>query len=129
MNSFCTYCSATKRDEPGEIPAIHRYQSARIDNIYSAACLLGVEFYILSGEFGLIPPERTIPWYDHLLKPEEASVLADRIVGQIRQHGITTLIYFTQPLAQEPHALPYHDAIAVACSRATAAFCVIEMRV
>jgi len=123
----CTYCSRDKSADPGEIPAIRRYKSARIADVYAAAHKLGVGFYILSGEFGLIPPERPIPWYDHLLKAEEVSQLVGIVAGQIKQYGIAGLAYFTQPLAQEPNVVPYHDTLAAACSRTGATFCVIEM--
>jgi len=127
MHVFCTYCSKDKSDEPGDIPAIRRYKSARIDNVYAAARKLGVGFYILSGKFGLIPPAQPIPWYDHLLKAEEVSQLVGIVAGQIKQYGIAGLAYFTQPLAQEPNVVPYHDTLAAACSRGTVAFHVIEL--
>ncbi len=127
MHAFCTYCSKDKSDEPGDIPAIRRYKSARIDNVYAAACKLGVGFYILSGEFGLIPPEQPIPCYDHLLQADQVSHLAGLVAGQIKQHGITGLVYFTQPLAQEPNVVPYHDTLAAACSQAAVALHVIEL--
>jgi len=65
MTALCTYCSATKNRTPGEISAVQRYRSSRIERVYKAACTLGLPFRILSGEYGLVPPERPIPDYDH----------------------------------------------------------------
>jgi hypothetical protein len=62
MNAFCTYCSASKSQAPGNIPAIQRYQSRRIRKVCQAATTLGLKFYILSGEFGLISPQQPIPF-------------------------------------------------------------------
>ena len=126
MQAFCTYCSRDKSTEPGDLPAIRRYQSARIEKVYAAACQLGLGFYILSGKFGLLVPHHPIPWYDHLLAPEEASYLADRIADQIREYGITGLVYFTSSFDRDPNVIPYHDALVAACSRTSRPVLVIE---
>ena len=127
MQAFCTYCSRDKSDEPGNIPAIRRYRDTRIEKVYNAASQLGLEFYILSGEFGLLSPQEPIPWYDHLLKPEEVSSLADRISKQIREYEINRVIYFTNSFARDSNVIPYHDAIVAACSRTSRPILVIEL--
>jgi len=127
MQAFCTYCSRDKIAEPGDLPAIRRYQDSRIEKVYAAASKLGLEFYILSGEFGLLHPQQPIQWYDHLLKPEEVSSLADRVAGQLRDYRITGLVYFTESFAQDPNAIPYHDAIVAACSRTRLPMLVIDL--
>jgi hypothetical protein len=127
MYAFCTYCSAEKNTEPGKVPAIHRYLSARIEKVYAAASQLGIGFFILSGEFGLIPPEQSIPWYDHLLQPEEVSGLAERMVKQIQEHRITGIVYFTKPMVQDHQVHPYHDALATACNQIPCPFFVVEV--
>ena len=60
MYAFCTYCSADKSNAPNRVPAIQCYQSSRIRNVYAAARLLGVGFYVLSGEFGLLTADQPI---------------------------------------------------------------------
>ena len=127
MQAFCTYCSRDKSDEPGNIPAIRRYLDTRIEKVYNAASQLGLGFYILSGKFGLLSPQEPIPWYDHLLRPEEVSSLADRIVKQIREYEINRVVYFTKSFAQDPNVIPYHDAIVAACSRTSQPILVIEL--
>lgn len=127
MHAFCTYCSKDKRDDLSDIPAIHRYRSPRIDGVYDAALRLGVGFYILSGKFGLIPPEQPIPLYNHLLLPSEVPQLVDRVTEQVQRYGITHLVYFTQSFEQDPHVIPYHDVIVSAFSRLTLPVFVVQM--
>ena len=127
MKPFCTYCSARKSPEPGAIPAIQRYQSSRIEKVYGAARTLGLPFRILSGEYGLVDPERPIPYYDHLLRPGEVPALAQAVGEQIRTGGITGLVYFTKPLPTNRNLVPYHDALAIACRDASVSLCVVEL--
>lgn len=129
MQAFCTYCSRDKNKEPGKMPAIYRYLDTRIEKVYSAASQLGLGFYILSGEFGLLPPQEPIPWYDHLLRPEEVENLADRMTKQILEYEINGLVYFTKPCAQDSNVVPYHDAIVIACSRVSRPVFVVELRI
>jgi hypothetical protein len=127
MNAFCTYCSASKSQESGSIPAIRRYQSSRIERVYTAADQLEIEFYILSGKFGLIFPNQPIPFYDHLLNREEVSALAELIAKQIREYRITRLVYFTKPLASNKNLVPYHDSLSIACKQVSLPFFVVEL--
>ena len=127
MHAFCTYCSAAKSSDKGEIPAIQRYLDRRIHKVCEAAALLGLEFYILSGEFGLIPPDQSIPWYDHLLLPDEVDDLVERMVAQIRRHRTDGITYFTNALDVEPALQPYHSAIVSACNRAACPCFIVEV--
>lgn len=127
MHAFCTYCSAGKSRDAGDIAAIRRYQSKRIETVYAAAQQLGVEFCILSGEFGLIAPDYPIPWYDHLLRADEVPALTERIVEQIAQHGITRLVYFSQSFDRDPAIIPYHEVLALASVRLGVPFMMIEL--
>ena len=127
MHAFCTYCSAAKSSAGGEIPAIQRYLDSRIHKVCEAAALLGLEFYILSGEFGLIPPDRPIPWYDHLLLPDEVDDLVERMVAQIRRNKVDGITYFTNALDADPNLLPYHSAIVSACNLADRPCFIVEV--
>ena len=127
MQAFCTYCSRDKSDADGNISAIQRYLSNRIERVYAAASQLGIGFYILSGEYGLLNPQQPIPWYDHLLQPEEVSSLANQIATQIQEAEITGIVYFTNSFDQDPNVVPYHDAIASACSRTSRQLLVVEV--
>lgn len=125
MTALSTYCSARKDPSPGMLPAIRRYRSRRIQRVYQAARSLEVPFYILSGAFGAIAPEREIPYYDHLLRAGEVDALADTIAGQL--HGIGSLAYFTRPLESDANLRAYLDAMAAGCRRAGIRLCVLEL--
>ncbi|CAG0990107.1 hypothetical protein GPROT1_02944 [Gammaproteobacteria bacterium] len=127
MYAFCTYCSKDKRDTPGDIPAIQRYLSSRISHVYNAARELGLAFFILSGEYGLISPDYALPWYDHLLLRSEVSSLASRVIEQLAQHDVTRLVYFTQSFARDPNIVPYHAVIVEACNRIGVPIFVVEI--
>lgn len=90
---FITYCSRNKSDAPGKLPAIGRYNSSRIEKAMQVARSQGGSFFILSGEFGLIAPQDPIPWYDHMLLPEEVDSMADRIADQLKQYSDVTFFY------------------------------------
>ena len=125
--AFCTYCSALKSETAGAIPAIQRYQSSRIERTYEAANLLGVGFYILSGEYGLLRPSEPIPWYDHLLLSDEVSSLVPIVVSQMRDFQIQHLLFMTRCVAQFSELVPYHDTVRAASEQAGVALCVVEI--
>ncbi len=118
MDAFCTYCCKDKTKEPGEIPAIERYQSSRIRAVYSAALSVGQLFLILSGEYGLLRPCRPIRWYDHLLQEDEIKPLSQTVAGQLRQAGVQRVFYFTKAVKDDPVLRRYFDTIELACKSA-----------
>lgn len=126
MYIFCTYCSRDKSKEPNPLPAIQRYQSARIEKVHNAASQVDLRFFILSGEFGLVPAQQPIPWYDHLLLAEEVDRLVERMIEQIHSFGISGVVYFTSSLTHDPNVRPYGDAITAACKRTSVPLSVIE---
>lgn len=81
-----TYCSRRKSDAPGLLPAVERYSSPRIRLAQKKAAELNADFFILSGQFGLLHAEDPIPWYDHLLQPEEVEDMAGRMVPIISEY-------------------------------------------
>ena len=128
MHSFCTYCSAAKSLEEGDIPAIQRYLDPRIHKVHEVASALGLDFYILSGEYGLIPPDQPIPWYDNLLQAGEVDELVERMADQIRQYSIEGVVYFTNSTSSDRGLIPYRDAIVAACNRASCPCSVVEVK-
>ncbi len=127
MYAFCTYCSKNKSGAPGDIPALQRYQSNRINAVYDAARRLGLDFFILSGEYGLVPHDYPLPWYDHLLLSSEVPSLTQRVVDQIARYGITHLVYFAQPITRDPNVAPYYAVMVDACSHASVPIFVVEI--
>lgn len=118
MKLVCTYCSGPKRDDGGLLPAVDRYLSGRIRALHAAAREQGALFRILSGEFGLIPPDRPIPWYDHLLRPEEAAGLAVRIADELVALGVVSVRYHTADPRKHPDTIPYLNVMEKACGQA-----------
>ncbi len=118
MRIYCTYCSKDKDPREGLLPAIERYRSTRIAHVRECARQEGVEMWILSGEFGLIPSAHPIPWYDHLLMPDEVTALADRMSQQLDAAGIHHVVFFQALPSTDSHLGPYRLAIETACAAA-----------
>jgi hypothetical protein len=71
-------CSSRKRTEPGLMPAIERYDGPafRVLNRYLRTRPPSPPaVFVLSAEFGLIPGEQRIPWYDRTITPARAAEL------------------------------------------------------
>jgi hypothetical protein len=96
VEALVTYCSRDKDHSSVPLPALKRYKSARIRRIKQAADSQGAQFYILSGEFGLLKPSDPIPYYDHLLAPPEIDQLAAKIAGQLVTEHLTKVTFFCQ---------------------------------
>jgi len=109
----CTYCSADKHRGGGLMPAIERYQSARIAELGATGTLL-----ILSGEFGLLAPEDPIPWYDHLLLSDEVEAMVPRVTAQLQERAVVTLVFHTADPDTFPAIRPYVALITQACQAA-----------
>ena len=101
MEIFCTYCSWPKLKTKKDLPAIKRYKSRRIKSVSESAKVLRLPFYILSGEFGLIPEEKPIPYYDHLLILNEIVQLSKTVRSQIEENNINKIIFFINSYFQD----------------------------
>ena len=118
MIAFCTYCSASKDTREGVLPAVQRYQSERIQRVRDMAHSAGASFWILSGEFGLVPESQPIPFYDHQLLASEVPDLSARVAGQLEATDIVTLVYLSPPAGVCPSLEPYWHVISTACAAA-----------
>ena len=118
MTFFCTYCSKDKNQSEGELPAIQRYRSTRINSVFAAAMNLGLEFLILSGEYGILAPCDPIPDYAHLLLPSEVPEHSKLVATQLEALGVKDLVFFTRPDSIDPNVKPYCDCIKSACQLA-----------
>jgi len=112
---LCTYCSNEKDQDPELIPSIRRYKSTRISNVYALSKKMGFGFRILSGEYGLISPDKKIPWYDHLLMREEVDTLSKKIADQLIASQISAVIYYTKDPKLNSAIQPYLSAIEAGC--------------
>jgi hypothetical protein len=118
MTVFCTYCSADKDLSPGELPAIQRYRSRRINSVYTAAKGLGLRCLILSGEYGLLEPFDEIPYYEHLLLFSEVPEHSKKVADQLEALGVQDIIFFTRSLSDDPNLKPYFDCLRSASQKA-----------
>ena len=94
------------------LPAVERYLSDRISGLHAAGPML-----ILSGEYGLLAPEDPIPWYNHLLQPEEVEGAVPRVADQLRERAVRAIEFHTADPAHTPEIGPYVALIRGACAR------------
>jgi hypothetical protein len=99
---YVTYCSAPKREDPGDLPAIQRYRSERIADVGRRAAESETSFAILSGSFGLVDPQEPLPWYDHLLQEDEIEGMVPGVAERLRSWAITEIVWFTVDPALDP---------------------------
>jgi len=114
VRAYCTICSAGKRKDPDPLPAIERYTSPRIKKVYELAKDDDVFFFILSGQYGPLLPTDEIPYYDHLLRPEEIRLMGCEVGIFIEKNGITELVLFLPPEEKGEGSsplVPYRQAI------------------
>lgn len=119
---YCSYCSARKRSDPGPLPALARYDSARLREVARLAAADGARLLILSGRFGLLAPETEIPWYDHRLAEDEVPAMTARVAAQLRDERVAVLVWFTVAPASDPGVTPYGDVSRAAAAAAGAAW-------
>ena len=127
MKILCSYCSAAKREDDGPLPAVERYLSERLHTLWRYGRAQGTPLHILSGTFGLLGAEDLVPWYDHLLRPEEAAPLALGVAARLRELGIDAVEYHTASPAEHPEVRPYFAAIGAACAAAGASLHVVVL--
>lgn len=125
MKIICTYCSGAKREDGGFLPAIQRYCSERIVGTGKAADEAGLEFMILSGEYGLIDREYPLPYYDHLLQPGEVDKLSSLVASTLCMTGINEVVYHTAAPELVAAIRPYLAVMEAACDRASVALRVV----
>ncbi|MBN1286356.1 MAG: hypothetical protein JXB47_13240 [Anaerolineae bacterium] len=111
---YVTLCSAEKRDDPGDLPALDRYISARIRAVYKWAQRDGADFRIFSGKFGLLRADDPVPWYDQKLVAEDVSAAALRVAGQLRAEAFEKLVVYTDEVKVVPDVLVYVGCLMVA---------------
>ena len=120
--AYCSYCSARKRPDPGPLPALARYDSARLREVARLAAADGARLLILSGRYGLLAPEAEIPWYDHRLSADEVPEMVARVVAQLREERVAVLVWFTVAPAVDPGVTPYGDVARGAAAAAGVAW-------
>jgi hypothetical protein len=127
MKIICTYCSGAKREDGGLMPAVSRYLSQRIVDLGESADNQGLEFMILSGEYGLIDREYPLPFYDHLLQPWEVDKLSNRVASTLCMAGVKEVEYHTAAPELVSAVRPYLSVMEAACERASVALRVVVL--
>ena len=127
MRILCSYCSAAKRRDEAMLPAIERYESARLLALWHRGRSAGTPLYILSGEYGLLMPDVQLPWYDHLLALDEVAPMVMRVTAQLRAAGVTAVEYHTAAATVAPPVAPYLAVVRAACERAGAELSIVEL--
>ena len=122
-----TYCSARKAPDPGSIPALVRYRSDRIAGVAATAESLGLDFFILSGKYGLLAPTDPIPDYDHQLTLQEIPVRAAALTAQLQSRRIDQVLFYSRSLAVDPGVEAYCEAARRACAEAGIEFELVEL--
>ncbi len=125
---FCTYCAARKNRSRRRIPAIRRYLSPRIGEVYRKSQDNGAGFAILSGRFGLLGPYQKIPHYDHLLKKDEIAKILPQMVNYINRKGYHSVSFFHEPLKRNTKVRPYCEAIKKACRLTQSRLRMVEIK-
>ena len=115
MKIHATYCSAEKSSAPGEIPAIERYTSRRIQWVNKRAQKHGEAFFILSGKHGLLNAQEKIAYYDYLLTNDALEEHIQLLSRQLSSLGIQEVTFFARPTSVDPNVLPYVKCIKEAC--------------
>lgn len=126
MLSYCTYCSAEKNTSETPLPAIERYRSSRILEVNEKAKHAGETFVILSGKYGILDAEQPIDHYDHLLIASEVEQHAMLVASQLKEKGITKLVFYTDSVLKDPNIQPYIDCISLATAKAGTTLEIIE---
>ena len=121
MKIICTYCSAAKCKDGGLLPAVERYLSDRIVRLGEEADQDNLEFMILSGEFGLIDRDYPLPYYDHLLQPDEVVKLSHKVASTLCMAGVKEVVYHTAAPELYSAIRPYLTVMQAACERASVA--------
>jgi len=129
MTIFSTYCSADKNESKELLAAHRRYFSRRIRNVHQAALSLGLQFFILSGKFGLIHCDETIPYYDHLLKAEEVDKHTLKVSTQLKNNKITQVIFFTNPVASDKNLQAYLDCMIRSCEELVIHLSIVDFEI
>ena len=126
MKIHATYCSAEKSRTPGEIPAIERYTSRRIQWVNKRAQKHGEAFFIVSGKYGLIKAEEEIAYYDFLLTSDALNEHVQLLSQQLSKLGIQQVTFFARPVRIDPNILPYLKSVEEACRLSRVSLEIVE---
>ena len=105
---ICSICSRMKDERKGLLPARERYLGSHISKVEKIAKEQKRPFFILSGVYGFVAAEEGIPYYDHLLLPNEVLALTEKIRVQLKEHAVEEIHFYTKT---KPNWRPYLNAL------------------
>src|SRR5438132_11515693 len=83
------------------IPAIDRWGNDRIRQAQRIANQGERQFFLLTSARGLIPAHKPVKPDATTLKESEIDHKADVVVRELKQYGITSLLFFANPVERE----------------------------
>src|SRR3990167_2674119 len=112
----CSICSREKAAGPEPLPARERYSGSHIKLVEDIALEQGVQFFILSGKFGLLHAQERIGPYDFKLTEEGVGFLTARVFRQIVRlpFVIDEIQFYTK---NKPGGLPYKKGMEDAAAK------------
>ncbi len=106
-----TACGRSKEGRP--LPAWRLYRSSRIRYLKRVADSVGVDYAILSAEYGLVPADEMIAPYERVMDESRCSEMLPSLVETLRKMGVGTVVFYRGGARRE-----YHDCIKRATERA-----------
>lgn len=103
------------------LPAVERYESKRIQEVFDLAKEKGIKFLILSGVYSLLEATDKIEYYDHLLLEHEVEKQAHVVAAQLKEKRLSKIIFYTNSVVQDQNIKPYIRCIKRACAQAKVA--------
>jgi len=113
--AYFTYCSKDKNASASELSALDRYVSERIAHVHELSRTDKADFFILSGQFGVLRAQEKIPNYDHLLLQSEVEAMTARVEDQLRNLGLKSIRFFTADPNVQMAVKPYGLVMKQAC--------------
>ena len=111
--ALITACGGKKEDKP-EV-AGRLYKSARIRHLYRRSKELGVPFFILSAQYGLVPGDEVIKPYERVMNPQRCKELKEQIVKVLKDFD--AVVYFRGGARKD-----YYDCLKEAAEEAGVEF-------
>ena len=115
----CTICCREKDKAEGDLPAIQRYKSKRIDTVAGLARKAHRPLVILSGKYGLIDADKPIPYYDKLMGTDDVGDIIGKNIFFLEENKVGKVIFICPDPVIDPHVKPYLRSIQAA-ARGTA---------
>lgn len=115
-NKICviTTCCKEKDLSASLLPAIERYKSQRISEVFQISKEKGLPMLIFSGKYGLLESEDPVPYYDKKLEMEDLTIILPLLKEDFLKFQIEKIQFYGNGVNAEGWA-PYYKAIELVC--------------